>query len=141
MRASCGCLVEDGTVLHGYDGPCSLPSEPEPTAEDYCAAEGHLPYRDGDRCYCGAVVHGSPDQRTPRESAEAFSQSVIARLEAALDAARCPGRGTDGHGMTHCAECCFGSGWMATSEDDLALLDAASDALLLVKLLAEGNAR
>lgn len=22
----------------------------------------------------------------------------------------CPGRGTDGHGMTHCAECCFGTG-------------------------------
>lgn len=22
----------------------------------------------------------------------------------------CPGRGNDGHGMTHCAECCFGSG-------------------------------
>lgn len=77
MRASCGCLVEDGTVLHGYDGPCSLPSEPEPTAEDYCAAEGHLPYRDGDRCYCGAVVHGgrvdrgrttTTDPTTPKEN-------------------------------------------------------------------------
>ena len=22
----------------------------------------------------------------------------------------CPGRGNDGHGLTHCAECCFGSG-------------------------------
>lgn len=22
----------------------------------------------------------------------------------------CPGRGNDGHGMTHCAECCFGTG-------------------------------
>lgn len=22
----------------------------------------------------------------------------------------CPGRGSDGHGMTHCAECCFGTG-------------------------------
>ena len=22
----------------------------------------------------------------------------------------CPGRGNDGHGMEHCAECCFGSG-------------------------------
>jgi hypothetical protein len=22
----------------------------------------------------------------------------------------CPGRGNDGHRMTHCAECCFGSG-------------------------------
>lgn len=24
--------------------------------------------------------------------------------------APCPGRGNDGHGMTHCAECCFGTG-------------------------------
>lgn len=22
----------------------------------------------------------------------------------------CPGRGNDGHRMTHCAECCFGTG-------------------------------
>lgn len=22
----------------------------------------------------------------------------------------CPGRGNDGHGLTHCAECCFGTG-------------------------------
>lgn len=22
----------------------------------------------------------------------------------------CPGRGNDGHGMQHCAECCFGTG-------------------------------
>lgn len=25
----------------------------------------------------------------------------------------CPGRGNDGHGLTHCAECCFGSGVVA----------------------------
>jgi hypothetical protein len=25
------------------------------------------------------------------------------------ECAPCPGRGNDGHGMTHCAECCFGS--------------------------------
>jgi hypothetical protein len=24
--------------------------------------------------------------------------------------APCPGRGNDGHGMTHCAECCYGTG-------------------------------
>lgn len=69
MRASCGCLVEDGTVLHGYDGPCSLPSEPEPTAEDYCAADGHQPYpEDGDRCYCG--VRGGPrtNNHNPEEN-------------------------------------------------------------------------
>jgi hypothetical protein len=38
-----------------------------------------------------------------------------ARLRAALvsfscDCPPCPGRGNDGHGLTHCAECCFGSG-------------------------------
>lgn len=26
------------------------------------------------------------------------------------DCPPCPGRGNDGHGMTHCAECCFGTG-------------------------------
>jgi len=29
------------------------------------------------------------------------------------DCPPCPGRGNDGHGMTHCAECCFGSGVVA----------------------------
>lgn len=28
----------------------------------------------------------------------------------------CPGRGNDGHGMTHCAECCFGSGVVADED-------------------------
>jgi len=28
----------------------------------------------------------------------------------------CPGRGTDGHGMTHCAECCWGTGVEADLE-------------------------
>lgn len=28
----------------------------------------------------------------------------------ACDCQPCPGRGNDGHGLTHCAECCFGSG-------------------------------
>ena len=28
----------------------------------------------------------------------------------------CPGRGNDGHGMTHCAECCFGTGVEADPE-------------------------
>ncbi len=26
---------------------------------------------------------------------------------------RCQGRGNDGHGLTHCAECCFGTGLIA----------------------------
>lgn len=28
----------------------------------------------------------------------------------------CPGRGNDGHGLTHCAECCFGTGVEADTE-------------------------
>jgi hypothetical protein len=28
----------------------------------------------------------------------------------------CPGRGTDGHGMEHCAECCYGTGVIADPE-------------------------
>ena len=28
----------------------------------------------------------------------------------------CPGRGNDGHGLTHCAECCFGMGVVADCE-------------------------
>ncbi|WCO67903.1 hypothetical protein PO878_04090 [Iamia majanohamensis] len=73
MRASCGCLVEDGMVLHGFDGPCAARAdEPQrPTDEDYCAANDHGYYGDewaapssehphfdevvatGGRCYCG----------------------------------------------------------------------------------------
>lgn len=56
MRAECGCLVEDGMVLHGYDGPCALPGPPEPTVEDVCGSYGHA-YEGDDgevgRCYCG----------------------------------------------------------------------------------------
>jgi hypothetical protein len=28
----------------------------------------------------------------------------------------CPGRGFDGHGMNHCAECCFGTGVLGEPE-------------------------
>ena len=55
MRAQCGCLVEDGMVLHGYDGPCAMPGPP--TAEEHCAAGGHGYYADDfevGRCYCGS---------------------------------------------------------------------------------------
>lgn len=45
-----------------------------------------------------------------------FVADLLRALDGATQDARtchcppCPGRGTDGHGMTHCAECCFGSG-------------------------------
>jgi len=75
------------------------------------------------------------DRSDQRRMAAEFRD--VSRLSAALDAARCPGRGNDGHGLTHCAECCFGSGWLVTNADDLALLVAASDALTLIEFLTE----
>ena len=47
-------------------------------------------------CACGWMEPATPDQ--PTSGAET------------CDCPPCPGRGNDGHGMTHCAECCFGSG-------------------------------
>lgn len=57
-RASCGCLIEDGLIMHGYDGPCAIRADlqVEPTIEDYCASGDHgYAGDDGDagRCYCG----------------------------------------------------------------------------------------
>ena len=65
MRAACGCLTEDGMVMHGFDGPCQQmldrPTEaPEPTIEDYCREGGHAYYGDEygqGRCYCGAETY------------------------------------------------------------------------------------
>ena len=51
-------------------------------------------------------------------------------LRAVLDPVRCPGRGNDGHGLQHCAECCFGTGFVVENEWDLELyqdLAAAAD--------------
>ena len=61
MRAPCGCLIDGGMVLHGFDGPCSdEPTSNEPTEEDYCAADGHA-YEGDDhgvgRCHCGRVTY------------------------------------------------------------------------------------
>lgn len=66
MRLPCGCPIEDGIPMHGYDGPCAdAPLPLEPTIEDYCAMGGHA-YAgdDGDgsegtmgRCYCGAQTY------------------------------------------------------------------------------------
>lgn len=58
-RADCGCLVEDGMTLHGYDGPCAY-EDAQPSEEDYCAADNHAYYGDDGevgRCYCGTMVY------------------------------------------------------------------------------------
>lgn len=61
MRADCGCPIDtDGQVLHGIDGPCSIPGAPGPTIEDYCAANGHQYHGDDaglGRCYCGSIEY------------------------------------------------------------------------------------
>jgi hypothetical protein len=70
MRASCGCLVEDGMVMHNFDGLCAMPGQPEPTVEDYCGSGGHG-YAGDDlgvgRCYCGQREYplGGPSQVKP----------------------------------------------------------------------------
>ena len=66
MRATCGCLMEDGQVLHGFDGPCAADTRvDERTTEDHCAATGHAYAGDDSdgsertmgRCYCGAQTY------------------------------------------------------------------------------------
>ena len=69
MRAACGCLVEDGMVLHGYDGPCTWERTVEPTIEDHCGQAGHNFINDDagvGRCYCGLVEYpaGGPTKAT-----------------------------------------------------------------------------
>ena len=75
MRASCGCLIEDGMVMHGFDGPCATePPEQGPTEADYCASDGHAYYGDDSglgRCYCGHRTYpeGGPDNGSQRGGA------------------------------------------------------------------------
>jgi hypothetical protein len=44
-----------------------------------------------------------------RDAFDVAEQEVRAALDF-CGCPPCPGRGNDGHGLTHCAECCFGSG-------------------------------
>jgi hypothetical protein len=56
---------------------------------------------------------------------------LATRVAARLDVQRCPGATTAGDtGMEHCAECCFGSGFAVTSQEEL-------DDLLLIRDLAD----
>ena len=45
-----------------------------------------------------------------------FVTDLRAALSPTCECPPCPGRGNDGHGLTHCAECCVGSGVEADPE-------------------------
>ena len=60
-------------------------------------------------------------------------EGVLAEAAARLDEARCPGATSQAHGMTHCAECCFGTGFEATTAEEL------KDLLLIRDLAAALN--
>ncbi len=62
-------------------------------------------------------------------------RDIVDRLEA--EVVRCPGRGSDGHGMQHCAECCFGSGVQATTDADLRIMLLARDAKAEIERLRQ----
>jgi hypothetical protein len=65
---------------------------------------------------------------------------AIERAEKALDGARCPGTDTNGalgQPGSHCAECCFGTGFLAASEEDLELLKAFEALLTTAQFLRE----
>ncbi len=65
-------------------------------------------------------------------------RDIVERLEA--EVVRCPGRGSDGHGMQHCAECCFGSGVQATTDADLRIMLLARDAKAEIERLRRWKA-
>ena len=58
---------------------------------------------------------------------------IVERLEA--EVVPCPGKGLDGNGMQHCAECCFGSGVRATTDAELRIMLLARDAALTITTL------
>jgi hypothetical protein len=59
---------------------------------------------------------------------------IVERLQA--EVVPCPGKGLDGNGMQHCAECCFGSGVQATTDAELRIMLLARDAAATIATLA-----
>lgn len=72
-------------------------------------------------CECGWTVQDDhPDFDWDAALRAHLARAVLAAVAEALPAKAvagdtcvcppCPGRGTDGHGVNHCAECCWGTG-------------------------------
>ena len=55
-----------------------------------------------------------------------MSSDIVEWLRA--EVVTCPGKGLDGNGMQHCAECCFGTGVVATTAAELRIMVLARDA-------------
>jgi hypothetical protein len=66
------------------------------------AARGHLAVPEGEY-WPFSVAEAQADAILP----------LIREAETGCHCDPCPGRGNDGHGMEHCAECCFGTGVVA----------------------------
>lgn len=58
---------------------------------------------------------------------------IVERLRA--EVVPCPGKGWDGNGVQHCAECCFGTGVDAATADELRVMVLARDAADTIKNL------
>lgn len=75
MSAACGCEVDGGGGLIMHEPWCPesfSPEQPAPTAEDYCASEGHVYHSDDSpvsgRCYCGQREYPAGGDITPVEA-------------------------------------------------------------------------
>lgn len=119
-------------------------------AEHATSAAGSSPEdADGIEALVERSSLGTPEAAALRATvSDERAAQIVARvkeLEAAgCQCPPCPGRGNDGHGMTHCAECCFGTGvkadpgcpvhgedageWVALSEKWLSAAEAARKA-------------
>jgi hypothetical protein len=55
--------------------------------------------------------HSPGNRRSPRRGPKQCHKAEGGEVSEPIDCAcpPCPGRGNDGHGMTHCAECCWGT--------------------------------
>ena len=95
--------------------PAPMPTDTDPLAVRLAETEQERLDR---------IVHVRAFQTDTMRNIALFAavESIIAdRLSAAgvtpgCECPPCPGRGNDGHGLTHCAECCFGS--MVEADED-----------------------
>lgn len=68
-----------------------------------------------------------------------MADDIVERLRA--EVLTCPGRGNDGHGLNHCAECCFGTGVVAANADEHRMMCVCRDAAGEIVQLRADNKR